>query len=161
MKQASIVVTMAVGLLALMPVAAQAQDHVIEGATEPSFLYVLSAQSGSVDGDTLTLEAVPSVIYFSDRPERIAGHMTVDAFVRHWDGGVGSFADVPPNAVLSVLGSDDVEDSVVELTDIRQEGDTLLLQMVVLEGSPPQGPIGPASLFLDPDTVAPIITDSV
>jgi hypothetical protein len=157
MRQLITRVTLAISLLAV-PAGVHAQDHVIDEAADAEFLYVVSATSGSVEGDTLTLVGVPSVVYFSDRPARIAGHMSVEGFVAGWDGGVGSFADVPPNAVLSVLETDGVKDSVVELTAIGLEGDALTFEMVVLEGEPPEGSIGPVSLFLDPDTVAPTIT---
>ena len=148
MARTIIAMTLTLGL-ALAPASALAQDHVIDETIEASILFVLSAPSGSVDGDTLTLERVPLVVYFGDRPARIAGHMTVDQFVRDWDGGVGSFADVPPNAVLSVLDATGPQDSVIELTSAELDGDTLRFGFTVLEGSPPQGAIGPAALFID------------
>jgi hypothetical protein len=157
MRQMITRLTLALSLVAV-PFGVQAQDHVIDEAVDAEFLYVLSATSGSVDGDTLTLMGVPSVIYFSDRPARIAGHLTVDDFVAAWDQGVDSFTADPPNAVLSVLDMDGVVDSVVELTAIGGDRDALTFEMVVLEGEPPQGSIGPVSLFVDPDTVAPTIT---
>ncbi len=157
MNRAIMLVALALGLLALMPAATGAIDE----TTEPTFQFVVSAPSGSVEGDTLTLDGVPSVLYFSDRPHRIAGHMTVDEFVQYWNEGSDSFEAIPPNAALSVLVMDGVENTVVELSAMELEDDALVFSIVVLEGDPATGAIGPASLFVDPDTVAPIITDSV
>ncbi len=137
-------------LMALVPASVLAQDHVIEETAEPSLLLVVSAGSGSVEGDTLTLEGVPSVIYFSDRPVRTVGHRSIEAFVAAWGQGEDSFAADPPNAVLSLLDSDAVEDSVIELTSVELDGDALRFQFTLIEGSPPEGAFGPASLFMDP-----------
>ncbi len=141
---------LALGILALVPMPAVAQqDHVIDESDEPSFLLVVSAGSGSVEGSTLTLVGVPSVIYFSDRPVRIAGQRSVESFVATWDQGDDSFAADPPNAVLSLLDAEGVEDSVIELTSAELDGDALRFGFTVLEGSPPEGAFGPASLFID------------
>ena len=148
-----------IGILALVPVStlAQDQDHVIEDAGSPSFLFVLSAASGSVEGDTLTLDGVPSVIYFSDRPARIAGHQSVASFVAGWDVGSDSFSADPPNAVLAVLGEGD--DVVVEITSVALDGNDVLFDVLVIEGTLPEGSFGPASLFIDPRIIDPHFTD--
>ena len=78
-------------------------DDVISSKENPEFLYVLSATSGSFEGDTLTLRDVPLVIYFSDRPNRIAGHMSLKKFVKLWGKGKNSFKKDPPNATLSIF----------------------------------------------------------
>ena len=59
-------------------------SHVINESESPQFLFVMSAISGSCDGETLTLTGVPAVVFFSDRPYRIAGHMTLAEFVEKW-----------------------------------------------------------------------------
>ena len=46
---------------------------------EPAFLLVQSSQGFSYDGDRLTVHGTsPTTTYFSDRPDRIAGHMSLD-----------------------------------------------------------------------------------
>ena len=46
---------------------------------EGSLLFVLNAAEGDITKDTLTLRNVSdTVVYFSDRPERIAGHVTLE-----------------------------------------------------------------------------------
>jgi hypothetical protein len=148
--RAPILAILAVGLLAVPMVAQDPLDHVInESGDKTKILFVLSAASGSVEDGTLTLLGVHSVIYFSDRPARIAGHRSVEDFVAAWDEGSDSFAADPPNATLSVLGAEAPEDVVIELTSAELDGDALRFGFTVLEGSPPEGAFGPASLFID------------
>ena len=46
---------------------------------EPAFLLVQSSQGFSYDGDRLTVHGTsPTTTYFSDRPDRIAGHMSLE-----------------------------------------------------------------------------------
>ena len=55
--------------------------------TEES-MFVQTARGMTSDGKTLTLEGVtPSTLYFSDRPQRIVGHMATDDFVDLWGHG--------------------------------------------------------------------------
>jgi hypothetical protein len=67
-------------------------------------LFVQNALSGSFDGKTLTLKGVGPTLFFSDRPDRVTGHLGTAEFVGHWDKGADSFAKNPPNATLSILG---------------------------------------------------------
>ena len=141
------------GILTLVPMSTQAQDldHVIDESETPTFLFVVSGSSGSVDGDSLTLQDVPAVIYFSDRPARVAGHMAVADFVANWSAtaDTDSFAFDPPNAVLSVLDEDGPVDIVIELSDADVDGDSLTFAIEVLDGTLPVGPFGSASVFID------------
>ena len=93
----------------------------------------------------------PATLYFSDRPQRVVGHLTTKQFVEEWDQGDNSFAADPPNAVISFVekGDQSPEDVIVVLKDPQLEGDTLTYTVEVLEGSlPPQGEL--VSLFIDP-----------
>jgi len=96
-------------------------EHVIDDSKEPSYLFVISGTSGSLDGDTLTLNGVPNVIYFSDRPNRIAGHMSLSEFIEMWNKGNDSFKADPPNATLSVLKKEGSQNVVVELMSVEQK----------------------------------------
>jgi len=145
-------------LLALMPLAASGQDHVLDETPTPQFLFVLSGTGGSVDGNILSFEGVSPVIYFSDRPARVAGHITATDFVARWDER--DFADDPPNAVLSILEADGTENVVVELLQAGTDGNLVWFTVVVIEGTLPVGRFGPASLFVDPDTCTPVIGGS-
>ena len=51
-------------------------ENIIDDSKETSYLFVISGMSGSLDGDKLTLNGVPNVVYFSDRPDRVAGHIS-------------------------------------------------------------------------------------
>ena len=115
---------------------------------DAEILFVQSATSGSYDGKTLTLNGTPTTIYFSDRPERIVGHMDTGNFVGQWVKGKDSFEADPPNAVLSVLGKDGASDSVVELSNPHFKGNQISYQVKLLDGMPPKS-FKTASLFID------------
>jgi hypothetical protein len=67
-------------MLVLASPAAHAQEAEIDLGEQGSFLFALGAASARLDGDTLVLEGVPLVTYFSDRPARTAGHMSLEEF---------------------------------------------------------------------------------
>ena len=113
-------------MLATTPVMA---GHVIDSKENPEYLFVLSAESGSFDGETLTLKGVPNVIYFSDRPNRIAGHMSLEKFVELLGKGTDSFKADPPNATLSLLDESGNKDVVIELSNPQLKGDTLTFKV--------------------------------
>jgi hypothetical protein len=120
--------------------------------TEES-MFVQTAQGIDSDGGTLTLRGVtPSTLYFSDRPQRVVGHMTTADFVDLWAVGDNSFEADPPNAVLAFLepGGDVPEDAVVVLKapNLDEAGD-LAYSIEVLEGTVPAH-TGPVTLFIDP-----------
>jgi len=115
-------------------------------------LYVQSAQGVTSGEGSFTLQGLaPSTLMFSDRPERIVGHLTATQFVEGWGDGENSFREDPPNAVLSFLAATDEtpEDVVVTLTNPRLQGDALTYNVDVLEGEMPSA-TGPCSLFIDP-----------
>lgn len=116
---------------------------------EASWLFVQSATSGTFDGETLTLEQVPAALLFSDRPERITGHMQTSHLLQAWDQGEDSLAADPPNAVLSTFGEGERPTlGTVVLSDPNLEGSTLTYSIEVLDGEVPER-FGQASLFID------------
>jgi hypothetical protein len=120
-----------------------------EAAKQADFLFVQNAQSIHYADGKLTLKGVsPTTIMFTDRPERIAGHMATARFVPFWSKGKDSFLADPPNATLSIVNEDQVNDVVVVLRDPDLKGDELSYHVRVLEGEmPAKG--GPVSLFID------------
>ena len=124
-------------------------ENVIDDSKSTGYLFVLSATSGSLKGDTLTLNGVPNVIYFSDRPARKTGHITLTRFVKMWDKGEDSFKSDPPNGVLSVLKKDGGQNVVVELKSAEMKKGSLYFNVEVLEGDLTI-PFGSASIFIDP-----------
>ena len=123
-------------------------EHVIDDSKNTGYLFVISGTSGSLDGDTLTLNGVPNVIYFSDRPARIAGHMSVSKFVEMWDRWNNSFKEDPPNAVLSILGENGTENIVVVLENLTVKGNDISIKIKKLQGTAPKE-FKESSLFID------------
>ena len=70
---------------------------------EYNWLFVVSATGGSFDGKTITLHDVPPVLIFSDRPDRVFGHITVSELLPKVHEGPDSFIENPPNSVLSTF----------------------------------------------------------
>ena len=66
-----------------------------------SLLFVATGSSGSLTGDDLILRDVSSVIFFSDRPERLAGRLSIEEFLDMWE--LSDFSAVPPNADLNAV----------------------------------------------------------
>ena len=120
----------------------------IGSSEKPEYLFVLSAKSGSFDGEKLTLTGVPSVLYFSDRPYRVAGHTTLEKFVEAWSKGSDSFKADPPNATLSMATQKGDKNIVIEISNPEIEGDGVRFKVRVLKGSIPNS-FGPYSLFID------------
>ena len=120
--------------------------------TEES-MFVQTAEGINSDGETLTLHGItPSTLYFSDRPQRVVGHMSTDDFVDLWSVGDNSFEADPPNAVLAFLepGADAPEDVVVVLKRPNLDGaGNLSYSIDALEGAVPAD-AGPVTLFIDP-----------
>jgi hypothetical protein len=85
----------------LIPKFIQAGDHVIDTSKDIELLYVLNAKSGSFKEDKLTLNGVPLVVYFSERPYRFAGHKSVKKLVDNWCGGISRYKADPPNATFT------------------------------------------------------------
>ena len=135
-------------------------EQVADNSTKPSYLFALSGTSGSVDGDTLTINGVTNVIYFSDRPERIAGHITLERFIGLWDKGSDSFKVDPPNAEISISENIGVKHDIVILTSPVVKDGTISFK--VKSRGEDQGipnSFGHSTLFVDTYTVNPMITD--
>ena len=136
-----------VGLVAGVILAAC--SHAEESQGELTLLFVQTAKSVAFEGDSLTLQGPgKTTLFFSDRPQRVAGHMETGAFLDSWDEGDDSFASNPPNATLSILDDDAVRNVVVELRTPRWHGDDLTYTVTVIDGEmPTEG--GVSSLFID------------
>jgi hypothetical protein len=127
-------------------------QQMIEKLETEQSMFVQTAQGITSDGATLTLQEVtPSTLYFSDRPQRIVGHMGTADFVELWGEGDNSFEEDPPNAVLAFLepGDDVPEDVVVVIREPRLENGHLSYAIEALDGTVPTQ-AGPVTLFIDP-----------
>lgn len=120
-------------------------------AEEPDFLFVQTAKGMTYDAAAkrLTLTGVsPVTLFFSDRPERIAGNMRTAHFEDFWKGGKDSFLQDPPNADLSILEDGKLRQTVVVLRDPKLEGEDLHYTVEIVDGDMPA--LGAeASLFID------------
>jgi hypothetical protein len=104
------------------------------------FLFVQSAKGMNFDKSTrkLTLTGVsPVTVFFSDRPERIAGHMRTASFIPFWSEGKDSFKANPPNADISILEGDKLIQVVAVLEDPVLAGESLAYTVKVLQGELP------------------------
>jgi hypothetical protein len=126
--------------------------QMIEELEAEQSMFVQTAQGVVSDGDALTLIGVtPSTLYFSDRPQRIVGHMATADFVDLWGEGANSFEKDPPNAVLAFLQprDDAPKDAVVVLHEPLLGNGQLTYGIERLEGDIP-AQSGPVTLFIDP-----------
>ena len=129
----------------------------IETDTRPAIqdieaMFVQTATSAEAHYGRLTLRGLsPATLYFSDRPQRVVGHISNERFVDLWSEGDNSFYDDPPNAVLAFLeeGDDRPEDVVVMLLAPTLVGHDMTYTVHVLESSLPPT-TGPCTLFIDP-----------
>jgi hypothetical protein len=90
----------------------------------------------------------PTTLYFSDRPQRITGHIPTEEFFDSWGEGDDSFASDPPNAVLSIFTEEEIHDVVVVLSDPTLDGDQVSYSVDILDGEMPANG-GASSLFID------------
>jgi hypothetical protein len=113
-----------------------------------NLLFVQDAQGVEFDKTTMTLkDAKPQVLYFSDRPHRIAGHMSRQEAMTTVKE---TFEKTPPNAVLVIFGKERSTDIVMTLTEApRVEGENLVFPGIkIIQGTPPKTG-GANALFID------------
>ncbi len=135
-------------VIQLLPTAI-ADTEISKSESKPLFMFALGAGSGQFQNDVLTLNDIPTVIYFSDRPDRIAGHLTLGKLVLLWDKGKDSFKANAPNATLSIATESGEEVAVVELLKPRIQGNGVSFNIRLVEGEIPKS-FGKAALFIDP-----------
>jgi hypothetical protein len=159
MKRRELLIGLGLTPLVLRQLACSAQDDGVAAETdagdetastdEVDYLFVHSADGAVLKDAELRLKGInPTTLFFSDRPDRIVGHMSNEEFIRMWTRGEDSFESNPPNAVLSILDAEDLEEIVVVLTAPRLESNDLVYNIRVLEGSTSASG-GATSLFID------------
>ncbi|TIM28880.1 MAG: hypothetical protein E5Y61_21965 [Mesorhizobium sp.] len=124
---------------------AQAADEMAD------FLFVQTADAMTYHKPTnrLTLLDVgSSTLFFSDRPERVAGNMTTAAFIPFWSKGKDSFLSDPPNADLSIIEGDQLRQVVVVLKDPELNDNQLSYAVQVINGEMPEKGFE-VSVFID------------
>lgn len=121
----------------------------------PQFMFVQTADDKKVDAEAMTLRLVnvnQQTLYFSDRPQRIAGHLKMNEYLEEWtmEAGKDNLASDPPNATLSVYepGNADNTVVVVELNNPLVEGADIIYNYKIIEGTMPASG-GASALFID------------
>ena len=124
-------------------------------SSAPQLMFVQSAEGLKVDTASKTFRLVKvnqQTLYFSDRPQRIAGHLKMADYLKEWTAKAGqdNFGEDPPNAVLSVYepGQPDNTVVVVEITNPVVDGADLVYSYKIIDGKMPAGS-GATSLFID------------
>ena len=109
-------------------------------AKEGEFLFVQTSKGMTWDAGTGTLALTgvsPTTLFFTDRPNRVAGNMTTASFVPFWSKGKDSFSKDPPNADISILENGKLQQVVVELKSPALKGDTLTYNATIIAGKMP------------------------
>ena len=115
-------------------------------------MFVQVAQYMTAGNDRVTLHGLsPATLFFSDRPQRLVGHVSTQRFVEEWRQGPNSFAADPPNAVLSFVRADEErpEDATLVIAEPRLDDDRITYRTALLEGSLP-AQAESCALFIDP-----------
>lgn len=111
------------------------------------------------DGKTVTLTGISPLTSFTvDRPERIAGSMTPEQFVKLWNATVEMVRNDPPNAALTLLGAN-LTQVIVKLGSVTQNGTSLTFQAKLMDGDLPASG-GPANLVTAPTIYRPLADTS-
>lgn len=74
-------------------------------AGQAQLMFVHSADDLKVEPATQTLRLVkvnPQTVYFSDRPQRVAGNLELPEYLKTWNDGRDSFNADPQNATLFI-----------------------------------------------------------
>lgn len=115
-------------------------------------MFVQSSHGLTCSEGAMTLQGLAhSTLFFADRPQRVVGHMSTRKFIDQWGEGENSFAEDPPNAVVSFLEDGDTapEDVTVVLRDPQLKDNNLTYKVDVLDGKLPIKAES-CSLFIDP-----------
>ena len=134
-------------MAAMLPNLAAAADSKMQ------LMFVQSAEGLKADDKTLRLVNVSQqAIWFSDRPVRQAGHMSLRDYLQEWTAAAGpnNFSQDPPNATMSVYqpGKGENTLTVVEISDPKVDGKDLVYAYKLIEGQMPKAGAA-TSLFID------------
>ncbi len=138
-----ILIFIAIAIASVLPA-----KHVIDSGRQPEYLYVLSMEKGTVEKDMLTLKGINTVIYFSDRPSRVAGHVQLSDFGAIWTSE--DIKKAPPRATLSIFDSAENVEIVIEILDVPMvSGRDITFRFRSIDNELPGKEFGTASLFVD------------
>ena len=125
----------------------RADDKTKTQDNKVQLMFVQTADDLKADGTTLRLVNVgQQTLYFSDRPARVAGHLTMPAYMDEWktQEGPDNFSSDPPNATLSVYESGNHENTlaVVKISHPVIDGKDLVYSYKLIERYQCRKPVG-------------------
>ena len=161
-----------VGLICTVPVMVQADTQSLtkpavagKNQQKVSLLFVLKADTAVIAKDdtgyTITLKGMDNkVLYFSDRPVRRAGFITMDALMTDWTKGPNSFQDNPPNAAIVHAALKTNDKGVAQAIPVKLMNPTAvdggwMFHLKNLDGSVSMGSYNGVSVFLDTVSSSP------
>src|SRR2546430_6280692 len=127
-------------------------ENTVQNVDSIEALFVQSAHGLTTSNGSVTFHGLAhATLFFADRPQRVVGHLTSRKFVDQWGEGEDSFADDPPNAVVSFLEDGDAvpEEVTMTISAPQLDGNTLTYKVDILDGELPAN-TGPGSLFIAP-----------
>src|ERR1017187_5258108 len=123
--------------------------------SKTQLMFVQSAEDLKVDPAKNSFRLVnvnQQTLYFSDRPQRIAGHLKMADYLAEWAKAEGpdNFSSDPPNAILSVYepGNPDSTVVVVKISHPVVDGNDLVYSYKLIKGTIPANG-GATALFID------------
>ena len=146
---------LAVALFTAAMLSTAASQTAPSASSKTQLMFVQSAEDLKVDPAKSTFRLVrvnQQTLYFSDRPERIAGHMKMDQYLTEWSKAEGpdNFSSDPPNAILSVFEAGKADNTVVvvKISHPVVDGNDILYSYKIINGTMP-GSGGATALFID------------
>jgi hypothetical protein len=110
----------------------------------PQLMFVHSAEDLKVDRAAGTLRLVrvtQQTLYFADRPQRLAGHLTMADYLKEWTPAAGkdNFGANPPNAALSVYEPGQANNTlvVIKITNPVVDGADLIYSYKIIQARCP------------------------
>ena len=118
------------------------------------WLFVHTAESAEMtSATTLVMPVTRDIFAFTDRPNRQHSYMNSHDFVSLWDEADGdTFSADPPNAVLTWVDCDEVQEAEVVLKSatVKNYGRSIAYEVTVETGVLPLDELQEISLFVDP-----------
>ena len=123
-------------------------QRVVDDSGARRFLFTMTAGSGSFAEGRLSLAGVPLVVYFTDRPYRQAGHMSLQDFMSLWQGDAEDLGNDPPNAELAIYDAGSDAQSVLIIDEPEMSEGSISFRVKLLDETIP-ATFGQATLFID------------
>ena len=127
---------------------------IAEDAAQPvQWLFVHTAQTAEVtSATTIVMPVTREIFAFTDRPNREHAYMNAHEFVALWDeADSGSFYADPPNAVLTWVEGDVVQEAevVISNAEVNDFGRSISFEVQFEVGESPDGVLDNVSIFVD------------